>query len=156
MLDWKVGSFKSLNIHDLYELLRLRSEIFILEQDAPYQDLDNKDQYAMHIRGYRDDELVAYCRIFKRGDYFDEACIGRVVVRQKWRKYKYGHALVDEAIKQLKEIWGEEKITISGQSYLQKFYESHGFVQTSEEYLEDGLPHIQMKRGADSDDISKK
>lgn len=156
MLDWKVGSFKSLTIHDLYELLRLRSEIFILEQDAPYQDLDNKDQYAIHIRGYRDGELVAYCRIFKKGDYFAEASIGRVVVRSKWRKYSYGHALVTEAIKQLKEVWNEETITISGQSYLKKFYESHGFVQTSEEYLEDGLPHMQMKRMADSGSNSKK
>lgn len=134
----------------------MRSEIFILEQDAPYQDLDNKDQYAIHIRGYRDGELVAYCRIFKKGDYFDEASIGRVVVRSKWRKYSYGHALVAEAIKQLKEVWNEENITISGQSYLKNFYESHGFVQTSEEYLEDGLPHMQMKRMNDSDSDSKK
>lgn len=156
MLDWKIGSFETLSISELYELLRLRSEIFILEQDAPYQDLDNKDQHAIHIRGFRDGELVAYCRIFRRGGYFDEASLGRVVVRHKWRKYNYGHALVDEAIKQLKKIWNEENITISGQSYLKKFYESHGFVQTSEEYLEDGLPHMQMKRLVSFDDNSEK
>lgn len=145
-LSWEIGTFEELNVHELYDILRLRSEVFVVEQNAVYQDIDFKDQKSVHIRGLLNGELVAYCRIFRAGDYFDEACIGRVIVPTKWRSHNFGHYLIEKAIKELAERWNETRITISGQLYLQRFYESHQFVKTSEPYLEDGIPHIQMKR----------
>jgi ElaA protein len=115
-----------------------------MEQDAPYLDMDYKDQKALHLHGYMDDQLIAYCRMFRSGDYFDEASIGRVTVAKEYRRYGYGHDLMERAIDAEKEILGETTITISAQLYLQKFYESHGFIRISDVYLEDGLPHIRM------------
>ncbi len=145
-IKWQVNSFEELNIHTLYKIMRLRSEVFVLEQKSIYLDLDNKDQKALHLQGYIDDELIAYCRLFYPGDYLDEACIGRVVTPQKYRKYRYGWQLLEKAIKVIEEQMHESVITISAQLYLKGFYESHGFKQISEEYLEDGIPHIRMKK----------
>lgn len=143
---WKVDTFDNLDIHKLYKILVLRAEVFVVEQDCPYMDTDNKDQKAIHLQGYNnDDELVAYCRLFGRGDYFETAAIGRVVVAQKYRKYGLGHLLMDKAIELQKSMLGETNLTISAQFHLKPFYESHGFEQTSEIYQEDGIPHIQMK-----------
>ncbi|MDU1891204.1 MAG: GNAT family N-acetyltransferase [Dysgonomonas sp.] len=145
-LVWKVKGFKELTIDELYDILHLRCKIFVVEQDAPYLDMDYKDQKALHLCGYAGDKLVTYCRLFRSGDYFDEACIGRVVVAQEYRKGGYGHELMKRAVDLQFTEFGETMITISAQLYLKSFYESHGFVQTSETYLEDGLPHIQMKK----------
>jgi len=145
-LTWLVNSFDELDIHKLYKILYLRTSIFIVEQDTVYFDLDNKDQKAIHVQGYLGDELVAYCRLFKRGDYFEEASIGRIVVAKEYRRYGYGNQLLERAIELEKTLLNETKITISAQLYLKKFYESHGFRQTSDTYLEDGIPHLQMKR----------
>lgn len=143
---WKISKFSELTIDEIYEILHLRCKIFVVEQDAPYLDMDYKDQKALHVCGYTDGKLVAYCRVFKAGDYFDEACIGRVIVAQEYRKYGFGHELMKKALETEASVFGETKITISAQQYLKKFYESHGFRQTSDMYLEDGLPHIQMKK----------
>lgn len=145
-IQWKVSRFEELTIHELYDILHLRCKIFVVEQDAPYLDMDYKDQKALHLHGYADGRLVAYCRLFKAGDYFDEACIGRVIVAEEYRKYGYGHEMMAKAIELEKSVFGETTIRLSAQLYLQKFYESHGFVRTSDVYLEDGLPHIQMKK----------
>lgn len=146
-IKWKVNSFEELDIHTLYKIMRLRSEVFVLEQKSIYLDLDNKDQKALHLQGFIGEELVAYCRLFYPGDYFDEACIGRVVTPKKYRKHRYGWRLLEKAIKAIEEQMNESVITISAQFYLKGFYESHGFKQISEEYLEDGIPHIRMKKG---------
>lgn len=146
IINWILSSFDQLSVPALYAILHLRCKVFVLEQNAPYLDLDYKDQLALHLCGYVDDKLVAYCRLFKSGDYFEQASIGRVVVPEECRRLKYGHMLMDKAIQLQKEILNESKITISAQLYLKRFYESHGFVKTSEEYLEDGIPHIQMQR----------
>ncbi len=145
-LTWLVNSFDELDIHSLYKILYLRTSIFIVEQDTVYYDLDNKDQKALHVQGYLGDKLVAYCRLFKRGDYFEEASIGRIVVAKEYRRYGYGDQLLERAIELEETLLNETKITISAQLYLKKFYESHGFRQTSDTYLEDGIPHLQMKR----------
>ncbi|MDH6307351.1 ElaA protein [Dysgonomonas sp. PFB1-18] len=145
-LTWRVSRFEELTTTELYDILHLRCKIFVLEQDAPYLDMDYKDQKALHLHGYIDGRLVAYCRLFRAGDYFSQACIGRVVVATEFRKYGYGHDLMRRAIELEESALGETKITISAQQYLKKFYESHGFRQTSEMYLEDGLPHIEMKK----------
>lgn len=145
-LVWIVDSFEEFDITKLYRILQLRAEVFVIEQNSVYLDPDNKDQKALHIQGYIGNELAAYCRIFNRGDYFEEASIGRVIVAPKYRRYKYGHILMQKAIETLDKVWQETRITISAQLYLKQFYESHGFVQTGEIYLEDGIPHMEMKR----------
>ena len=144
-IKWHIDYFDELDIHKLYNLLYLRADIFVVEQECPYLDPDNKDQRALHLQGYLGERLVAYCRLFKPGDYFTEASIGRVVVAADFRKSGYGHQLMDKAIELQASLLNETRITISGQLYLKKFYESHGFVQTSDAYLEDNIPHIQMK-----------
>ncbi|WP_293891899.1 GNAT family N-acetyltransferase [Flavobacterium sp.] len=145
-LEWKIKRFKALTTIELYNLLHLRSEVFIVEQKCPYQDVDNKDQKALHLIGEDDGVTVAYARLFKPKDYFEDASIGRVVIKPTYRDKKLGHILMREAIYFMKHQFGETKITISAQLYLKKFYESHGFIQTSETYLEDDIPHIEMKK----------
>ena len=145
-LSFKIKPFKELSAQELYEILRLRSEVFIVEQNCVYQDIDNKDQKALHVLGYYNEKLVAYCRLFDAGDYFDNASIGRVIVAQKFRDKKWGNNLMIEAIAGINQYFGKSQITISAQMYLQKFYESHGFTKTSDMYLEDDIPHIEMKK----------
>ena len=111
-----------------------------------YQDIDGKDEKALHILGYYNGDLAAYSRLFNKGYYFEETSIGRVLVSPKYRDKKFGHDLMRVSIAAIKENFNETAITISAQEYLKKFYESHGFIQTSEMYLEDDIPHIQMKR----------
>jgi len=145
-IRFKIKRFNELSLSELYDVLQLRSEVFVVEQNCVYQDIDGKDQKALHLIGTFDDEIVAYVRIFKPGDYFDEASIGRVVVKQSHRNKKLGYDLMQEAIRATKSELNETNITISAQLYLKKFYENLGFIQTSEMYLEDDIPHIQMKK----------
>ena len=145
-LEWKIKRFEALTTTELYDLLQLRSEVFVVEQNCVYQDIDYKDQKALHLIGEDYGQMVAYARLFKPKDYFDEASIGRVVVKPTYRDKKLGHILMREAIYFIKSQFNQTKITISAQLYLKKFYESHDFIQTSETYLEDDIPHIQMKR----------
>jgi ElaA protein len=145
-LNWEIKEFESLSVNELYDILRLRSEIFVVEQNCVYLDLDGKDKKGLHLIGQFEGRIVAYSRLFKPGISFDNASIGRVVVDANYRDKKWGHELMREAIAGIKNHFGENKITIGAQLYLKKFYESHGFVQTSEMYLEDDIPHIEMKR----------
>ncbi|SEK79439.1 ElaA protein [Aquimarina amphilecti] len=138
--------FDELSTSELYNVLRLRAEVFVVEQDCVYQDVDNKDQKALHVIGYKNNNIVAYTRIFDAGDYFEEASIGRVVVSETERKYGYGHDLIKKSIEAIKELYKKNDIKISAQCYLKKFYEKHNFKQIGEEYLEDGIPHIAMIR----------
>lgn len=146
MIAFKIKRFNELSSSELYSLLQLRSEVFVVEQNCVYQDADGKDEKALHVLGHHQDDLAAYARLFDKGDYFEEASIGRVVVSPKYRNKKWGHELMQQAIKSIKENYNATAITISAQEYLKNFYESHGFVQTSETYLEDEIPHIQMKK----------
>jgi ElaA protein len=145
-LQWKIKRFEALSTKELYRMLQLRSEVFVVEQNCVYQDIDGKDQKALHLIGEDNGQTVAYARLFKPKDYFNEASIGRVVVKQSYREKKLGHILIREAIQAIKIHFNETKITISAQQYLKKFYESQGFLQTSEMYLEDDIPHIEMKK----------
>lgn len=144
---WKIKSFEALSVVELYKLLELRNEVFIVEQNCVYQDIDDKDKKALHIIGEINGLVVAYARIFKPKDYFDNASIGRVLVKQTHRNKKLGNFLMKKAIYFIQQEYGEIKITISAQLYLKIFYESLGFIQTSETYLEDDIPHIEMQRG---------
>ena len=144
MLDIKVKKFDDLHIKELYKLLQLRSEIFVVEQDCVYQDIDGKDEKALHVIGFKNDEVVAYTRIFKPGDYFENASIGRVAVRSDYRKYGYGKVIMQASIKAVEERFTRNDIKISAQVYLTKFYNDLGFKAIGEGYLEDGIPHIAM------------
>lgn len=145
-LIWKIKRFEALSIRELYELLLLRSEVFVVEQNCVYPDIDGKDEKAIHLIGEENGHIVAYARLFKPNDYFEQASIGRVVVKESYRDKKLGHILMREAIQGIKSHFDQRKITISAQLYLKKFYESHGFMQTSEMYLEDDIPHIEMRK----------
>ncbi len=147
-MKFTVKSFSELTINELYAILQLRSEVFVVEQECVYQDIDYKDQKSLHILGFKNDKIVAYTRIFKPGDYFKNASIGRVVVAAKERKYGYGHDLMKASIDAIDYFYRITEITISAQLYLKKFYETHGFKQIGEEYLEDGIPHIRMDLNA--------
>ena len=144
MLKVITKKFSEINTNQLYAILQLRSEVFVVEQDCVYQDLDFKDQKALHIIGLKDDKVVAYTRIFKPGDYFEKASIGRVVVNKEERKYGYGHVIMQHSIKAIEDKFLVKTIKISAQVYLRKFYNSHGFKQIGEEYMEDSIPHIAM------------
>ena len=145
-IQWTIKSFENLSVNELYDILKLRSEIFVVEQNCVYLDIDGKDKQALHLFGEFEGKIVGYSRLFKPGITFDNASIGRVVVDANYRDRKWGHDLMREAIAGIKNHFGETKITIGAQLYLKKFYESHGFVQSSEMYLEDDIPHIEMKR----------
>ena len=146
VLEWTIKSFESLSVFELYDILRLRSEIFVVEQNCVYLDLDGKDQKALHLFGTFEGKIVAHARLLKPGISFVHASIGRVTVDAKYRERKWGHELMRQAIEGILEHYGATQITIGAQLYLKKFYESHGFVQTSEMYLEDDIPHIQMDK----------
>lgn len=143
-MEVKIKKFEELDLHELYEVLQLRSEVFVVEQDCVYQDIDGKDQKALHVLGYEADLLVAYTRLFPPGIYFSEAAIGRVVVREANRKNSYGHEILKASVKAIEESYQTKSIKLSAQTYLTRFYESHGFEQVGEGYLEDGIPHIAM------------
>lgn len=143
-MEITVKTFKELTIHDLHDLLQLRSEVFVVEQDCVYQDIDGKDKKALHIIGTKEGKVVAYTRCFAPGIYFEEAAIGRVVVDLNERKYGYGHDVMKASLVAIKKRYNTKRIKLSAQTYLIKFYESHGFQTTGEGYLEDGIPHIAM------------
>lgn len=145
-VTWKLKSFKELSVDELYEIVMLRQEVFIIEQACPYADCDGKDTMSQHLMGINDDsELVCYARILEPGLSYDEVSIGRVVSKPLYRKYGLGKMLMKEALRIIKEQYGETDIRIGAQSYLLKFYNDFGF-QESEPYVEDGIPHHIMIR----------
>ena len=145
-MNISIKTFSELTLQQLYDLRQLRSEIFVVEQNCVYQDIDGKDQQAFHILGYKEDLLVAYTRCFPPGIYFKEPAIGRVLVRKSERINSYGHQIMKTSIQALESRFPDTSIKLSAQTYLTAFYESHGFKQIGEGYLEDGIPHIAMIR----------
>jgi len=137
-------TYHQLSKEMLYQIIRLRLEVFVLEQNCIYQDLDNKDQKAIHLVGEEEGKLIAYTRLFRKGDYFENASIGRVIVKKESRKKDYGKTIMQKSIEELKNEHNEENIEISAQKYLIKFYLDLGFKKIGEEYLEDNIPHIKM------------
>ncbi len=143
---WKTKTFQELSLDELYQIMVLRQAVFVVEQDCPYLDADGKDQSSYHLLCYDEaEELVAYARLLPKGlSYKDAASIGRVVNSAKVRGKGIGKQLMDISIKEIRRLFGNEKITISGQCYLQRFYENLGFVVIGESYLEDDIPHYKM------------
>ncbi len=146
-LKWKCQHFDELSAPELYKILRLRSEVFVVEQNCVYLDTDNKDQDSYHLAGYSGDILVAYARLLPADMAFAEASIGRVVTHPQYRNSGAGKALMQMAIDACREQFNVTKIRIGAQLYLKEFYTDLGFIQCSETYLEDGIPHIEMILG---------
>ncbi|MGB0455903.1 MAG: GNAT family N-acetyltransferase [Flavobacteriaceae bacterium] len=144
MVSIFVKSFEELSKLELYKILRLRAEVFIVEQDCVYQDVDDKDQKALHVILKKSEEIIGYTRLFWPGDYFKEASIGRVVISKKERDNNYGSELMKASILAISEKMKEKKIKISAQTYLKIFYNNLGFLESGKEYLEDGIPHVAM------------
>jgi len=140
--------FDQIPAKELYQILRLRSAIFVVEQDCVYQDIDNKDEQAFHIIGKIGHEIVAYARCFPPEFYFEDAVIGRVLISDSYRGFGYAHQLIDAAISAIHKRFQTNTIKISAQEHLEKFYQSHGFIAEGDGYLEDGIPHIAMVRKA--------
>lgn len=148
MLTFKCLPFDQLTLTELYAILALRQEVFIVEQNCPYLDCDGKDQASWHLQG-RDatGQLVCYTRLLPRGvAYADYPSIGRVVSAPVARGTGAGRALMAESIARCRQLFGDQPIKIGAQTYLLKFYTSFGFRSTGEEYLEDGIPHTKMVR----------
>src|SRR5690606_27622786 len=143
-MDIQIKTFEQLTKEELYELLALRSEVFVVEQECVYQDIDFKDQKALHILGKIKGRLVAYTRVFNAHDYFEKASIGRVLVNDPYREHGYGHMILKASIEAICSYFKEQPIIISAQQYLEKFYNLHGFFTIGEGYLEDEIPHIKM------------
>ena len=136
--------FHELTTQELYNILQLRSEVFVVEQNCIYQDIDGKDQKAVHIFIKENKDVLAYSRIFNEGEYFENPSIGRVVVKKEKRGTELGKKIMMEGAKYIKETFTNKKIEISAQKYLKDFYSELGYEFTGNEYLEDGIPHIRM------------
>jgi ElaA protein len=145
-IDWSLKTFDALSAKEMYEILKLRSEVFVVEQNCVFLDMDDKDQFAHHLQGRIEGNLAAVVRILPPGLAYDEPSIGRVVSSPQFRRKGVGIALMNKAINETVALHGDCTIKIGAQLYLKKFYESFGFVQCSETYLEDDIPHIKMIR----------
>ena len=140
-----IKNFSELSTEEIYGVLKLRSEVFVVEQNCIYQDLDGKDEHAIHLFYKKENEIIAYTRIFKKGDYYEEnPSIGRVVVSKKERGKKLGKEIMIKSINFIKKELKERKIELSAQKYLDKFYKDLDFYSEGEDYLEDGIPHQRM------------
>jgi len=144
-IKWVNKKWNKLTTEELYSILRLRSEVFVVEQDCVYQDIDNKDQKAIHLLGYLNNELLAYSRVFNEGDYFKETSFGRAIIKKEERGLGYGDELVKESLKTIKNEYGNKRVKISAQAHLKNFYSKHAFKTKGNEYLEDGIPHVSME-----------
>lgn len=137
-----VKRFEELTTQELYEIFRLRVEVFVVEQKCIYQEVDGKDLHAWHVWLEEEGEILAYLRVLDAGISYEEVSIGRVIAKK--RRQGYGGRIVAEGIRVAKEKMGAKAIRIEAQTYARSLYEKQGFVQTSEEFLDDGIPHIQM------------
>jgi ElaA protein len=144
-LSWKIKSFAELNTTELYEIFQMRIAVFVVEQNCPYQDADGKDALSYHIMGFTpENQLAAYARILPAGLSFKEASIGRVITSSAARGTGSGKILMQKCLQFIEETFGKRTVRIGAQSYLKSFYGNHGFVIDSAEYLEDGIPHVEM------------
>ena len=148
-MQWKIKTFNELTTAELYEILHIRAEIFVVEQSCVYQDLDLKDKKAYHLFLEDNDEVVAYLRILEKDVSYPEISIGRVLVKDEYRGRGLARELMQKAVSFIEEVLRENEIRISAQKYLLKFYKSLGFTVVSEVYLEDGIEHVEMLYSAD-------
>ncbi len=146
LIIWKNKHFSELSAQEWYDIGKIRMEVFIIEQNCIYLDLDNKDLDAIHIYGEQNGEIVAYTRLLAPNVTYPEVSIGRVVVAQKCRGIKLGDLLLEKTLDIANQKYGRVPIKISAQEHLKGFYQKHGFKVVTESYLEDGIPHVGMLR----------
>ena len=149
-MEWVLKKFAELTTAELYAILQLRSEVFIVEQNCVYLDPDGKDEAAWHLMGIEEDKLIAYARVLAPGVIYPHPAIGRVVTSPSKRRSGLGRELMKRSIEHCKNLFGSTPITLSAQVYLKNFYESLGFRTNGDQYLDDGIPHIKMIRKASS------
>ncbi len=143
-VTWRLAALEQLTARQLHDVLQLRSEVFVLEQQCIFQDIDGLDMQAMHLLGQGDGELLAYARCLPAGARYGEASIGRVVTRQHARGHGLGHLLIAQALRSVSTLWGAQAIRIGAQAHLEKYYSAHGFVDVGKPYVEDGIDHLEM------------
>ena len=143
-IKWSLKKFEELTPHELYAIIQLRNEVFVVQQNCVYQDADNKDQSSYHLMGWEDDKLITYSRIIPPGIAYAQPSIGRVVTSPSVRGNGIGKMLMEESIDQVYKLFDTASIKIGAQVYLLQFYCSLGFEQTSDIYLEDGIEHVEM------------
>ncbi|WP_284465002.1 GNAT family N-acetyltransferase [Chryseobacterium sp.] len=143
---WKIKTFDEFTVPELYSILKARIDVFVIEQNCPYPDLDNYDQKAVHIWAEENGEVLAYCRIFNKGIKYDETSIGRVLTTEKARGKSLGKLLIQYAVETIENRFRTSEIRISAQDYLLRFYSGFGFEDTGNKYLEDDIPHTEMIR----------
>jgi ElaA protein len=149
MTEWKLVSYDDLTPKELYQMLKLRVDVFVVEQNCPYPDLDNNDiiEGVYHLLATKQDGNIAACaRLLPAGISYENVSIGRVATKIDERGHGLGHQLIQKAIEGCESLWGTVTIDISAQQYLEKYYQSHGFTTISEMYLEDDIPHIKMRK----------
>ena len=145
-MNWTLKNFDELSPRELYAVLQLRNEVFVVEQNCVFQDADNKDQNSFHLMGIMEGKLVAYTRLVPPGEIYPEPSIGRVVTSASVRRSGMGRILMQRSVETVYTLFGKQPIKIGAQVYLKKFYESIGFEQVSDIYLEDGIEHIYMMK----------
>ena len=143
-VQWLCKHFDSLTLHELYTILQLRSEVFVVEQRCAFLDADNKDHFSHHLMGWENGLLAAYSRLLPEATAFREISVGRLVTSPKMRYRGLGKELMQQSISRCFTLFGKQPVRIGAQIYLKKFYESFGFVQDSAVYTEDGIDHIEM------------
>jgi ElaA protein len=148
-IRWHCLPFEALPSLILYDLLRLRSEVFVVEQNCVFQDIDRQDMDAHHLLGYNEaGELAAYARLFDAGKSYEQASVGRVIVAQPFRQYGLGRELMRQALAFSDALFGPQANKIGAQQHLERFYNEFGYEQCGPMYVEDGIPHIPMLRPA--------
>jgi ElaA protein len=152
MIQWNDLHHSQLTVPQLYALLKLRCEVFVVEQTCPYQDIDGDDLLGenRHILGWRDGELVAYARILKSEEEFEPVVIGRVIISPAVRGEKLGYKLMEQTLASCQQNWPQKALYLGAQAHLQPFYAHFGFAPVTDVYDEDGIPHIGMAREANS------
>ena len=144
-ITWQTKAFKDLSVDEYFEIIFLRTEIFVVEQDCPYQEVDEKDRQSFHLFGRAENgEVIAVTRVLPQGISYDEVSIGRVALKKTFRGQGIADTLMIESFNFIKKEFGAVPIRISAQEYLLNYYNKHGFKQVGEMYLEDDIPHIEM------------
>lgn len=143
-MSWKLKSFNELSTPELYGILQARTQVFVVEQECPYMEVDGKDLHAYHLYKEENGEVVAYARLLPAGVSYKEPSIGRVLVKEEYRGKGFASELVKRGLSLIHDEWGERTVKIQAQEYLREFYGSFGFRAVTETYLDDGIPHIDM------------
>ncbi len=145
MKNSSIKHFEKLSLEEFHDIIALRINVFVVEQDCPYQELDGKDKNAYHLILYSDKNvIIGTARILLKGVSYPEVAIGRVVIDEDYRHLKLGHKIMEDSLTFIREKFGNENVRLSAQSHLVGYYAAHGFVSTGKEYIEDGIPHTEM------------